>query len=65
MHFSLKEMAMDNESMKSEIEFFLDLHEKLKDEEDLLEKECIILKSDKRRNQKAVIFDDVFLEKPM
>lgn len=65
MHFSLKEMAMDNESMKSEIEFFLDLREKLKDEEDLLEKECIILKSDKRRNQKAVIFDDVFLEKTM
>lgn len=64
MHFSLKEMAMDNESMKEEIEFFTDLLDKLNDETDLLDKECIILKDDRRRrNNKAVIYEDVFLQK--
>ncbi len=65
MHFSLKEMAMDNEAMKQEIEFFIELLEKLKEEEDLLEKECLILRNDKRLNQRAVIFQDVFIEKQM
>lgn len=65
MHFSLKEMAMDNEAMKQEIEFFIELLEKLREEEDLLEKECLILRNDKRLNQRAVIFQDVFIEKQM
>ena len=65
MHFSLKELAMDNEAMKQEIEFFIELLEKLKEEEDLLEKECLILRNDKRLNQRAVIFQDVFIEKQM
>ena len=65
MHFSLKEMAMDNEAMKQEIEFFIELLEKLREEEDLHEKECLILRNDKRLNQRAVIFQDVFIEKQM
>ena len=57
---------MDNESMKEEIEFFTDLLDKLNDETDLLDKECIILKDDRRRrNNKAVIYEDVFLQKKM
>lgn len=63
MHYSLKEMALDNESMKSEIQFFKNLMEELYEETNLLEKELLILKSDRRVNNRAVIFNDIFKEK--
>lgn len=63
MHDSLKEMALDNESMKADIEFFNNLLKTLYDENAQLQIEVNELKTDKGRNQRAVIFSDIFIEK--
>ncbi len=63
MHFSLKEMAVDNQIMNDEIKFFKNLLFDLKDEIKLLEREVDLLRKDRVKANKTAIFSDVLLEK--
>jgi hypothetical protein len=63
MHFSLKEMAVDNEAMTGEIKFFKNLLVELKDEIELLDREVSVLRKERTKASKTAIFSDVFVEK--
>jgi hypothetical protein len=67
MHYSLKDMAVFNSTLKKEIEFLKNLIDKMKNKNAELEEEIGELRKNDRRssNFRNIVFDHLFKQKDM
>lgn len=59
MHESLKDMALHNNQMQNEIEFYKTLIQSIKGELIVAENEIKVVKQDPKRNLRNILFNDI------